>query len=262
LAPANEFLKIANSMIDKLRGLDDATWATISRVTALGTAIGISMGVYRTGAMALSLYSAASAAASSDAARTAAMSRVTGAITAETAALTANTAARSANAAVGAMAAVGAITARSRRMPLPYQDRRNVWETQAAGLRQQHSRVVNEIAIAESARRAVAFRRVGVAPGSAEATRYDRLALVADDRIRTGTRRRDNLERNMQSLNDARHRNPLNLTDRQRQERRAVMRQNVSRGRYDRAVRTFGRRTSGIRRSPLGMVGRRQQRTH
>ena len=60
----------------------------------------------------------------------------------------------------------------------------------------------------------------------------------------------------MQSLNDARRRNPLNLTDRQRQERRAVMRQNVSRGRYDRAVRTFGRRTSGIRRSPLGFMGR------
>jgi hypothetical protein len=254
LASANEFLKVANSMIDKLRGLDEQTWKTIATVTALGTGATLLAAGYKIIQKGVLFYRAAQIAAIRTTTENAA------AITAETAALHANTAARTANAASGTLASAAVrrlpSAVSSRRTPLPHQDRRDVWEAQVAGLRQQHSRAVNEIAVAEAARRAVAFRRVGVAPGSAEAAMYDRLALAADNRIQTGTRRRNNLERNMQSLRDAQRRNPLNLTDRQRAERRAVMRQNVSRGRYDRAVRTFGRRTRGIRRSPLGMVSR------
>jgi len=249
LAPANEFLKIANSVIDKLRGLDDTTWKTIATVTALGTGATLLAAGYRIIREGALFYRAAQIAAI----RTTTENAAT--ITAETAALTANTAARAANAAAGTGRTLASAVVASRRIPLPYQDRRNVWDTQAATLRTAHSRVNSEIATAEAARRAALTHRA-FAQTPAERQRYRRLQTVAENRIATGTRRRDNLERNMQSLNDARRRNPLNLTDRQRTERRAVMRQNVNRGRYDRAVRTFSRRTSGIRRSPLGLAGR------
>jgi hypothetical protein len=94
LAPANEFLKIANSVIDKLRNLDDTTWKTIATVTALGTGATLLAAGYRIIREGALFYRAAQIAAIRTTTENAA------AISAETAALTANTAARSANAVV------------------------------------------------------------------------------------------------------------------------------------------------------------------
>jgi len=242
LAPANEFLKVANSVIDKLRGLDDTTWKTIATVTALGTGATLLAAGYRIIREGALFYRAAQIAAIRTTAENAA------AITAETAALTANTAARSANVAVGASAAVRRLPSAvsSRRIPLPHQDRRNVWDTQAAGLRQQHSRVVNEIATAEAARRAALTHRA-FAQTPAERQRYRRLQTVAENRITTGTRRRDNLERNMQSLNDARNRNNTVRRVARQINSQTMARNMVRRSRYNRAARSFGR-------SPLGLA--------
>ena len=243
LAPANEFLKVANGVIDTMCRWDESTWKTIAGVTALGTGatlLGAGYRIIREGAL---FYRAAQIAAL----RT--TTENTAAITAETAALHANTAARSANASAAVRRLPPAVS--PRRTPLPYQYRRNVWDEQAATLRTAHSRVNNEIAVATAARDAASRRYTQTGD-----IRYLDLASRSTVRLRAGERRQNNLERNMQSLNDARRRNPLHLTDRQRAERRAVMRDNVSRGRYARAQRTFSRRTRGIRRSPLGLVGR------
>jgi hypothetical protein len=266
LGPANEFLKVANSRIDRLRNMDDATWKTISTVTALGTAVTLGAAAWRVAREASVFYSAARIAATNATAaqalatqsQTAATAGSTAAITAETVALQANTAARTTNAASITLASAAARRlppAASPRTPLPHQDRRNVWEEQRGTLRAAHSRVGNEILIAEAAHQAAA-RRVASATNPVERHRWVQRRNQAGHRVGSAMRKRDNLERNMQSLNEAQRRNPLNLTDRQRQERRAVMRQNVSRGRYARAQRTFSRRSSGFRRSPVGMVGR------
>ena len=254
LEPANEFLKAANGVIDTMRQWDESTWKTLAAVTALGTGAALLASGIRIGRDAWMFYQASLITARRiTEGQTAATGASTGAIMAETAALHANTAARTANAAMGAVGATAA--GRFRRTPLPYQDRQNVWEEQRGMLRSAHSRVNNEIAVADTARRA-AWLHAGTARTAGERQRYRRLALSATDRVQRGERRRDNLERNMQSLNAARRRNPLHLTERQRSARRAVMRENVSRGRYARAQRTFSRRTRGIRRSPLGFFGR------
>jgi hypothetical protein len=246
LEPANEFLKVANKMIDQLRSLDDATWQTISTLTALGTAAGLSLGAYRIGTTAIGFYTAARhAATAATAGNTVALGSNTGALAVN------NAAARTINASAAVRRLPTVVS------PLPHQDRRNVWEQQAAVLRESHSRVNRDIAAAVAARDAASHRYTTTGD-----VRYLDLATRATTRIHDGTRRRDNLERHMQSLRDAQRRNPLNLTAAQSRERRAVMRQNVLRNRgrvrYNRAVETFHRRAGrfGGRNSPLGLVGR------
>ena len=152
LEPANEFLKVANSMIDRLHAMDESTWKTVASVTALGTAAGIAFGAYGIGTTALTFYRAAQVTATGATAAqtlaagnaTAATAGATAAITAETAALGANTAARVANTAAttagaGARAAGG--TGTTTMVATPYMD----------NLRVTHSRASRE-AVTNSAR--------------------------------------------------------------------------------------------------------------
>ena len=113
LEPANEFLKVANSIIDKFLSLDDASVQAISRATALGVGIASVCGAYKVLLWAVPRVSAAlsvetvarqAATAAATAQRVAsgqlasATASATAATMAETAALTANTVARTANA--------------------------------------------------------------------------------------------------------------------------------------------------------------------
>ena len=124
-----------------------------------------------------------------------------------------------------------------------------VLNRQAAVLRTAHSWAVNDVATAEAARRAIAYRSIGVNPHSAEGQRYARLTVMADNRIASGRRRRDNLERNMTSLNVARNRNTTARRAARQTNSRMIAGNMIRRSRYNRAARNFGR-------SPVGLVGR------
>jgi hypothetical protein len=107
----------------------------------------------------------------------------------------------------------------SRRTPLPHQDRRNVWEQQAAVLRTAHSKAARDVVL-NSER----YDSLIAKYNATSDPKYLAGAQQAYARERVATRQRNNLERNMQSLRDAQRRNPLNLTARQHRERRAGLR--------------------------------------
>ena len=271
LEPANNFLKVANSMIDRLREMDESTWKTISTVTALGTALGITLGVYKVGATALTFYTAAKTAATAATAahsaasgqQAAATAGATAAINAHTAALHANTAARGANSAAGAAGAgahaMGAAGAGAHAMgaagamrnaytftpaALPHQSQANLWNTKLTSYKEDYKKATREMAGLDDLRTSLA--------------RQEREALFRQNSIITRYRADE------ARLNEAR-RNAVNaILARDRQaEIKATRQMNAAKARMAQQQSVYNSAVAGHMASPythqLANVDRRRQ---